>query len=266
MEVFERVARAAVSEASAMLRATWRDAKMVRHKGAVDIVTETDHAIESAVIAQLTAAFPDHLIIAEESTSPESLLRPPPDRYVWYLDPLDGTTNFAHAYPHFAVSLALGMGTAMELAIVHDPIRDETFVAKRGRGATLNDEPIAVSSVPALDDALLATGFPYDRREHLDLYLGFFADFVRRAQGVRRNGSAALDLCYVGCGRLDGFWEWKLRPWDTAAGMLVAAEAGGVVSDFRGAPFDLFGSQTLASNGRLHASMVRVLTARLEGD
>ncbi len=151
-------------------------------------------------------------------------------------------------------------------AIVHDPIRDETFVAKRGRGATLNDEPIAVSSVPALDDALLATGFPYDRREHLELYLGFFADFVRRAQGVRRNGSAALDLCYVGCGRLDGFWEWKLRPWDTAAGMLVAAEAGGVVSDFRGAPFDLFGSQTLASNGRLHASMVRVLTARLEGD
>ena len=257
MEAFERVARAAVGEASAMLRATWRDAKRVRHKGAVDIVTETDHAIESAVIARLAAAFPDHVIIAEESTSPESLLRPPSDRYVWYLDPLDGTTNFAHAYPHFAVSLALGMGTAIELAIVHDPIRDETFVAKRGRGATLNDEPIARRD---------AHGAVHRRREHLELYLGFFADFVRRAQGVRRNGSAALDLCYVGCGRLDGFWEWKLRPWDTAAGMLVAAEAGGVVSDFRGAPFDLFGSQTLASNGRLHASMVRVLTARLEGD
>ncbi len=264
MEVFERVARAAVSEASAMLLASWREAKTIRHKGAVDIVTETDHAIESMVVARLTHAFPDHLMIAEESAPADTLTAPPPDRYVWYLDPLDGTTNFAHAYPHFAVSLALAIGTELALAIVHDPIRDETFVARRGGGATLNGGPIGVSSTVTLDDALLATGFPYDRREHLDLYLGFFADMVRRAQGVRRNGSAALDLCYVACGRLDAFWEWKLRPWDTAAGALIVREAHGVVTTFRDEPFDLFGTQTLASNGHLHASMVQTLTARLD--
>ena len=184
------------------------------------------------------------------------MLRPPLDRwYVWYLDPLDGTTNFAHAYPAFRGVAGARRGHGdLSSAIVHDPIRDETFVAERGRGATLNDEPIAVSSGPALDDALLATGFPYDRREHLDLYLGFFADFVRRAQGVRRNGSAALDLCYVGvrsARRRSGSGS-SVRGIRRPA-MLVAAKLRGAVSDFRGAPFDLFGSQTLASNGRLHA-------------
>ncbi len=264
MDEFERVARAAVQDARALLLASWRDTKTIRHKGAVDIVTETDHAIESAVVARLRTAFPDHVVIAEESASRDGLTRPSDDAWVWYLDPLDGTTNFAHAYPHFAVSLALARGDALELAIVHDPVRDETFIAKRGSGATLNDEPIAVSSTAALDDALLATGFPYDRREHLDFYLAFFADLKRRVQGIRRNGSAALDLCYVACGRLDGFWEWKLRPWDTAAGVLVAAEAGARVSDFRGASFDLFGTQTLASNPHLHLHMVQALSARLD--
>jgi myo-inositol-1(or 4)-monophosphatase len=264
MELFERVARAAVSEASAMLLATWREAKTIRYKGAVDIVTDTDHAVEAAVVARLRDAFPDHLMIAEESASIDRLSPPPHERYVWYLDPLDGTTNFAHAYPHFAVSLALGRGTELELGIVHDPIRDETFVATRGKGATLNDQPIVVSPTASLDDALLATGFPYDRREHLQRYLGFFADFIRRSQGVRRNGSAALDLCYVACGRLDAFWECKLRPWDTAAGTLIVREARGAVSAFRGGAFDLFGSETLASNGHLHAAMVQVLSSRLD--
>jgi myo-inositol-1(or 4)-monophosphatase len=264
MEAFERVARAAVDEASAMLRATWREAKAVRHKGAVDIVTETDHAIEAAIVARLQHAFPEHWIIAEESSELGTLAAPPADRHCWYLDPLDGTTNFAHAYPQFAVSLALGLGEQLLFGIVHDPVRDETFVAERGRGATLNGDPIGVSAVRALDHALVATGFPYDRREKLESYIGFFADFVRRTQGVRRNGSAALDLCYVACGRLDGFWEWKLKPWDTAAGVLVTLEAQGRVSDFRGQPFDLFGLQTLASNGHLHAEMIEVLRARLD--
>ena len=264
MEVFERVARAAVGEASAMLLATWREAKTIRHKGAVDIVTETDHAIESVILARLNDAFPDHLVIAEESASPEALIRPPRGRHVWYLDPLDGTTNFAHAYPHFAVSLALGFGPDLLFGIVHDPIRDETFVAERGGGATLNGDPITVSPIRELNDALLATGSPYDRREHLEFYLGFFADLVRQAQGVRRNGSAALDLCYVACGRIDAFWEWKLRPWDTAAGALIVQESRGTISDFHGGPFDPFGRQTLASNGHLHAAMVQALTARLE--
>jgi myo-inositol-1(or 4)-monophosphatase len=262
MEVFERVARAAVEDASAMVLDGWRAAKTIQHKGAVDIVTETDRMVEAAVLARLTSAFPDHLMVAEESAS-ETLVRPPHDRYVWFLDPLDGTTNFAHAYPQFAVSLALGRGSELLFAIVHDPVRAETFVAERGRGATLNGEPIGVSATRDLNDALLATGFPYDRREHIDFYLGFFADMVRRTQGIRRNGSAALDLCYVACGRLDGFWEWKLRPWDTAAGVLIVEESRGTVSDFRGDPIDLFGQQTLASNGHVHRAMVEVLTARL---
>ena len=261
MEVFERVARAAVEEASAMLRATWREAKTIEHKGAVDIVTETDRAIEAAMLTQLRSAFPDHLIIAEESSG--ELRRPPHDRHVWYLDPLDGTTNFAHAYPQFAVSLALAEGAELLFGIVHDPLRDETFVAERGRGATLNGVPIQCSSTDDLEHALLATGFPYDRRQHLEFYLSFVGDFIRRSQGIRRNGSAALDLCYVACGRLDGFWEWKLHPWDTAAGALIVQESRGTVSDFAGDRFDLFGQQTLASNGRVHAAMVEVLTSRL---
>jgi len=263
MEVFERVARAAVDEASAMLRATWREAKIIEHKGAVDIVTQTDRAVEAAMLAQLERAFPDHLIIAEESAGGAALRRPPGDRYVWYLDPLDGTTNFAHAYPQFAVSLALAEGCELLFGIVHDPIRDETFVAQRGRGATLNGAPIRCSSTDALEQALLATGFPYDRRQHVEFYLSFVGDFMRHAQGIRRNGSAALDLCYVACGRLDGFWEWKLHPWDTAAGVLIVREASGTVTDFSGGPFDVFGQQTLASNGRVHPAMVDVLSRRL---
>ncbi len=263
MEAFERVARAAVDEAGTRLRATWRTAQTIHYKGAVDIVTDTDREVEAVVTARLRSAFPDHLIVAEEAASGAPLQPPPGTTYVWYLDPLDGTTNFAHAYPHFAVSLALARGPELLLAIVHDPLRDETFAARRGGGATLNDDPITVSRIDRLDAALLGTGFPYDRRAHRDFYLAFAADFMGSAQGIRRNGSAALDLCYVACGRLDGFWEWKLHPWDTAAGVLIVREAHGTVSDFRGAPFDLFGQQTLASNGRLHAAMVDTLTARL---
>ncbi len=264
MQPFERVARAAVEEASAVLRATWQRAKTIRYKGAVDIVTETDSEVEALVTAHLRRAFPDHAIIAEEASANVAIARPAATTRVWYLDPLDGTTNFAHAYPQFAVSLALAEGDDLLFGIVHDPLRDETFVAERGAGARLNDRPIGVSETDDLGHALLATGFPYDRRAHLDFYLGFAADFIRTSQGVRRNGSAALDLCYVACGRLDGFWEWKLRPWDTAAGTLIVREAGGQVSDFRGAAFDPFGEQTLASNGTLHAEMVRILSDRLD--
>jgi myo-inositol-1(or 4)-monophosphatase len=265
MEAFEHVARGAVEEAGALLRMSWRETKMIRHKGAIDLVTANDREVEGLVSRRLRQAFPEHVLIAEEASAGAVLRPPPSDRYVWYLDPLDGTTNFAHAYPHFAVSLALARGPDILFGIVHDPIREETFVAHRGGRATLNGKPIAVSAVDTLGDALLATGFPYDRRAHLDFYLGFFADFVVRAQGIRRNGSAALDLCYVACGRVDAFWEWKLHPWDTAAGALIVRAAGGTVSDFRAGRFDLFGEQTLASNGRLHPAMVAVLTTRLGG-
>ncbi|HVO87236.1 MAG TPA: inositol monophosphatase family protein, partial [Casimicrobiaceae bacterium] len=262
MESFEAVARSAVTEAGAHLRRAWGQSKVVRYKGAVNLVTETDHALEALIVGRLRAAFPDHRIVAEEgSTGADATSR---DDHVWYLDPLDGTTNFAHDFPHFAISLALARGAEIILGIVHDPIRDETFFATEGGGATLNGEPIHVSAVGDLDRALLATGFPYDRREHTDFYLGFVADFMRRTQGIRRTGSAALDLCYVACGRLDGMWEWKLSPWDIAAGTCIVREAGGTVTDFIGGPLDLFGTQTLASNRHLHSALTEVLRPRVE--
>lgn len=261
----ERVAVAAVYAAGQRIRAAWQGEKRIEHKGATDIVTETDREVEALVIGQLRAAFPEHHIVAEEASAGTLPAAPANDRYVWYLDPLDGTTNFAHAYPQFAVSLALARGVEPLFGIVHDPIRSETFVARAGHGATLNGIPIHVSPTADLGQALLATGFPYDRREHADFYLGFLRAFMVRAQDVRRAGSAALDLCYVACGRFDGFWEWKLKPWDTAAGVLMVREAGGTTSDFAGEQFDLYGAQTLASNGRLHAALLQVLYPQLGG-
>lgn len=263
MDEFERVARAAVAEAGERLRLAWRDSKVIQYKGPVDLVTDTDRELEALVVSRLQREFPQHRIVAEEGTA-SGADQGRRSQYVWYLDPLDGTTNFAHGYPSFAISLALADSRDLLLGIVHDPIVDETFVARRDGGATLNGEPIHVSPVDELDHGLIGTGFPYDRREHVDFYLGFVADFIKSAQGIRRKGSAALDLCYVACGRLDGFWEWKLRPWDTAAGALMVREAGGIVSDFRGGPFDLHGEQTLASNGPLHPAMIEVLTKRLD--
>ncbi|HVO25419.1 MAG TPA: inositol monophosphatase family protein [Candidatus Margulisiibacteriota bacterium] len=261
---FEQIARTAVAEAGTLLRARWRGTKTVQYKGAVDLVTETDREAEELIVNRLRHALPDHLIVAEEASA-GTILRPPAnDRYVWYLDPLDGTTNFAHGYPQFCVSLALAQGTEVLFGIVYDPVREEAFVGRRGRGATLNGEPIRVSAVDDLQRALLGTGFAYDRQVRTDFYLSFVRDFMRQAQDFRRAGSAALDLCYVACGRFDGFFEWNLRPWDTAAGTLIVREAGGKVSDFRGGSFDLYGEHTLASNGHLHAAMVSVLRARLE--
>jgi len=261
METVESVARDVVLEAGERLRAAWRRHKVIHYKGAVDLVTETDKELEALIVGRLRRAFPDHRIVAEEgSTGAASASL---DDYVWYLDPLDGTTNFAHDFPHFAISLALARKNDLVFGIVHDPIRDETFWATRGGGATLNDTPIHVSAVDDLDRALLATGFPYDRREHGEFYLGFVLDFMRRVQGIRRTGSAALDLCYVACGRFDGMWEWKLRPWDVAAGGCILGEAGGSVTDFLGGPLDLFGTQTLGSNGHLHSQLVDVLRARV---
>ena len=261
----ESVALHVARLAGALLRDRARGAKRVEYKsGAVDLVTDTDRDAETLIVDHLRHAFPDHVIVAEEASSGTTIRVPTVDQYAWYLDPLDGTTNFAHAFPHFCVSLALARGTDPLLGIVYDPMRDELFAAHRGGGATLNGAPIHVSEVDDLNGALLATGFPYDRRAHTEFYLSFVADFMQRAQGIRRGGSAALDLCYVACGRFDGFWEWKLRPWDTAAGTLIVREAGGSVSGFRGGPFDLFGEHTLASNGRLHAAMVHVLAERLD--
>ena len=178
----------------------------------------------------------------------------------WIIDPLDGTTNFAHSYPQFCVSIALERDDEVILGLVYDPLRGECFKAVKGEGATLNGGSIHVSAVKELDKALLATGFPYDQREKADFYLVLFKAFMTRSQGIRRNGSAALDLCYLACGRIDGFWELKLRPWDTAAGTLIVAEAGGRLSDLSGNKFSIWGEETLASNGAIHDEMVNIAT------
>jgi myo-inositol-1(or 4)-monophosphatase len=263
MDEMERVAAEVAEEAGRILKEAWGKAKRVELKGAVDLVTETDREAEDLIVGRLRRAFPGHRVVAEEASAGGRPAPPGEAEHVWYVDPLDGTTNFAHSLPQFAVSIALVRGREPQLGIVHDPVRNETFRARSGGGATLNGAPIRVSAVADLDRALVGTGFPYDRRTHLDYYLGFLRDFMLAAQDVRRAGSAALDLCHVACGRLDGFWEWKLHPWDTAAGALIVREAGGRVSDFRGGLFDAHGAETLATNGRLHAAMLAVLAPRL---
>jgi myo-inositol-1(or 4)-monophosphatase len=266
MADFEPVAAAAATAASEYLREAAAAEKRIHYKSAIDLVTDTDRQVEALVVERLRDAFPDHLIVGEEGSSGGTPPRPRAGQYAWYLDPLDGTTNFAHGHPHFAVSLALARDAELLLARVVDPLRQETFAATRGGGATLNGRPIRVSAVDELGRALLATGLPYDRREHADEYLAVIHAFVMRAQGIRRAGSAALDLCYLACGRFDAYWEWKLSPWDSAAGVLIVREAGGVVTDFAGQAFDLYGTETLASNGPLHAAMSAVLQATGAGN
>jgi myo-inositol-1(or 4)-monophosphatase len=255
MDQFLRIAQEAAHQAGALLQDNWLKTKTIEIKSdIVDLVTNVDKAADALITNMLRTHFPTHQIITEESavSGQES-------PYRWYIDPLDGTTNFAHTFPHFAVSIALAYESRVIVGVVYDPLRNETFCATRGNGATLNGAPIHVSPAPTLEQALMLTGFPYDRRKRSEFYLRFYQAFMVRTQGVRRCGSAALDLCYVACGRADGFWEWRLYPWDTAAGSLIVEEAGGQMSDFSGGPFDLNGEQTLASNGLLHQQMVEVL-------
>ena len=255
MDQFLRVAQEAAHQAGVLLQANWLQTKTIEVKtDIVDLVTNVDKAADALITGMVRARFPAHQILAEESA-----MSGPESPYRWYIDPLDGTTNFAHSFPHFAVSIALAYEAQVIVGVVYDPLRNETFCATRGNGATLNGVPIHVSPTPILEQALVLTGFPYDRRKRSEFYLRFYKAFMVRTQGVRRCGSAALDLCYVACGRADGFWEWRLHPWDTAAGSLIVEEAGGTMSDFSGGPFDIFAEQTLASNGLLHPEMVEVL-------
>jgi myo-inositol-1(or 4)-monophosphatase len=255
MTEFLALAQEAARAAGKLIRESWRGAKQVHMKSnALDLVTSTDHASEELIVKMLHERFPDHALLAEEKT-----LFAGNSHYRWIIDPLDGTTNFVHGYPQFGVSIALERRGEVVLGLVYDPLRDEQFHALKQEGAFLNGERIFASRVAALSQSLLATGFPYDRRENVDFYLAFFKSFLVSCHGIRRAGSAALDLCYVASGRLDGFWEFKLRAWDTAAATLVVREAGGTVTDFRGNEFSIWGEQTLASNGRIHAEMVRLI-------
>jgi myo-inositol-1(or 4)-monophosphatase len=252
------VAWEAATTAGAFIREHWQRPKNIDYKGAIDLVTSVDRECERRMVELLQNHFPGHSILAEEETD----LVGSQSTHRWIIDPLDGTTNFAHGYPQFCVSIALESDGEVILGLVYDPLRGECFKAVKDEGATLNGGPIRISGVKELDKALLATGFPYDQREKADFYLSFFKAFMTRSQGIRRNGSAALDLCYVACGRLDGFWELKLRPWDTAAGALIVEEAGGKLSDLSGNKFTIWGEETLASNGAIHDEMVNaVMTA-----
>ena len=226
-------------EAGDVLRGFFSAGVATEYKGDVDLVTVADRTSEKQIRERLTAAFPEHGIFGEEGTR-ERL----DGEFCWYVDPLDGTTNFAHGFPHFCVSLGLEQrksglrpdedGTLVA-AVIYDPLRDELFCAERGRGALLNGRPMRVSRTPELAEALTATGFPSHKR-HMNPNIHFYQEFTLRSHGVRRAGSAALDLAYVAAGRLDGFWEFNLNPWDTAAGILLVEEAGGRVTDFAGNP------------------------------
>ncbi|HTM10058.1 MAG TPA: inositol monophosphatase family protein [Verrucomicrobiae bacterium] len=255
MDHFLTAAWQAAQMAGALIRENWQRAHAVEYKSAIDLVTATDRASEETIVAHLAKRYPGHSILAEEATA----IVAPGSVYRWIVDPLDGTTNFAHSFPHFAVSIALEREKEIILGLIYDPLRDEGFSALAGQGALLNDKPIRVSKTAELDKSLLATGFPYDHREDPDYYLKYFRSFTRQAQGIRRAGSAALDLCYVAAGRLDGFWELKLKPWDIAAGALIVSEAGGVMSNFSGGKFSIDGDETLASNGLIHDEMIRAL-------
>ena len=225
-------------------------------KGDINLVTEADLAAEKLITDRIRSYYPRHAILAEESGASDHQQA----EWKWIIDPLDGTTNYAHGYPCFCVSIAAERDGKIEIGVVYDPVRDEMFAAERGQGATLNGRTIRVSDVDQLNSAMVCTGFPYDVRERPN-FAKHFTEFTMLAQAVRRDGSAALDLAFVACGRFDGFWEDGLNPWDTAAGIILIEEAGGQVSNYRGAPLNIYQPEVLASNGLIHENMMKVLTA-----
>jgi len=230
-------------------------AMRVDKKGAIDLVTDVDVAVEKMFREMVAERFPDHQVLAEEFGGAAAVPRGP----CWVFDPIDGTTNFAHGLPIFCSSLALEIDGVAEVAAVYDPNRRELFTAERGGGAFLNGRPLHVSDAATLVDAMLVTGFPYDVHSRIDEIVGLFGQFVGRARAVRRLGSAAIDLCYVAAGRMDGFWESDLKPWDIAGGALIVAEAGGRVTNMDGSAFASRGRHVLASNGLLHDAMLEIV-------
>jgi myo-inositol-1(or 4)-monophosphatase len=248
------VACEAVLRAGAIQKARYGAELQVAHKGVIDIVTEVDRACEEAVLQVLRRSFPGHDVVTEEQE-----IERHGRSHVWFVDPLDGTVNYAHAYPFFCVSVGLMIEGRRAVGAIYDPVKDELFSAARGEGARLNGRVLHVGRRERLIDALLVTGFPYDLRDHLDARLRHFIRFMGEAQAVRRDGAAALDLAYLAAGRIDGFWEERLKPWDVVAGSLMVEEAGGVVSRFDGSPLGEKVDEYVAANPPLHAAMLRVL-------
>ncbi len=242
-------------QAGEILRKGFGNVRQVTHKGSIDLVTEIDRQSEELLVSQIHQKYPHHTIIGEEGGTYAGSL----SHLVWYLDPLDGTSNFVHGLPMFSVSIAYAVKDVITLAAVYDPLADECFSAEAGQGATLNGNLIQPARASQLVDALVATGFPYHVHES-GANLDHFTNFARSAQGVRRLGSAALDMCFVACGRLDGFWELGLKSWDLAAGVLIAREAGAVVTAPDGSPFILTSpTDVLAANPALHPQMTAVI-------
>ena len=246
-------------EAGCLLMGYFAKRVKIEYKGEVDLVTEADRASEQRILERIRARWPGHNVLAEEGGGSES-----GSDYRWYVDPLDGTTNFAHGFPVFCVSLGLEHKGERIAGVVYDPTRNELFSAEKGSGAFLNGNAIQVSKVGNLAEGLVATGFPSHKR-HKNPNIHFYHQITLRTHGVRRAGSAALDLCYVACGRFDAFWEFNLNPWDTAAGTLIVEEAEGKVSDFRGGPFEIKSREVCASNGLLHPPLLKEFQAIFEG-
>jgi len=265
---FAHVAEGIARQAGSLLRGFYEKGVTAEYKGDVDLVTEADRASEALIVERLHAAFPNHGIYGEEGTRDRL-----ESQYRWYVDPLDGTTNFAHGFPAFCVILGLehrplglsdGADGEIVAGVVYDPLRDEMFVAEKGRGAWLNGRQIKVSKVSTLAESLTATGFPSQKR-HLNPNIHFYQQITLRSHGVRRAGSAGLDLAYVACGRIDGFWEFNLNPWDTSAGVLLVAEAGGTVSHFDGGAFTLDSREVLATNGLILPEMTHIFNELFAG-
>ncbi len=226
----------------------------IQYKGEINLVTEVDLLCEQEVIGRIRKAFPGHAFLAEESGATKG-----DADHLWIIDPLDGTVNYAHGYPCYCVSIGYQHKDEVVAGVVYNPCLDELFVAERGQGATLNGQPIAVSTMTVLKQSLLATGFAYDINESNDNNLDHFENFIKECQAIRRPGSAAMDLCYTAMGRFEGFWELKLHPWDYAAGWLMVEEAGGQVTRFDGSPFQMGDRSILVSNGQIHQAMVDIL-------
>ena len=249
MNRYLEVALETAQQAGALLLREFGHPSSVEYKTEADLVASADRRVEAYIVERLGTFFPQHALVAEEGSRRES-----ETGYCWYVDPLDGTTNFAHGFPVFSVSLALVEGEEFLVGVVHDPTRGETFHALRGQGAWLNQRRLQVSVTERLGESLLGTGFP-TRKRHQSPNIRYYERFTNLSHGVRRAGSAALDLCSVAAGRFDGFWEFNLHPWDVAAGALLVREAGGMVTDLKGISFRLGASSILASNGRIHEQM-----------
>ncbi len=251
--------QAMAREAGALLMRYFREHVEIEYKGDVDLVTVADRESEKLILERIRKQFPTHDVIGEEGARIET-----GSDYKWYVDPLDGTTNFAHGYPVFCVSLGVEHLGERIAATVYDPTRDEMFTAEKGSGARLNDKTINVSATANLAQSLIATGFPSKKR-HKNPNIHFYHQLTLRSHGVRRAGSAALDLCNVASGRFDGFWEFNLNPWDTAAGVLLVQEAGGKVTNFSGGNFEIASHETLASNNLIHATLLKEFQEILNG-